>query len=584
MFSGPSLRRLAVLVLLAVAPLLGLLGRRASTAAGPSPLDTPSLRRPVALALGDGGRTLYVANRGGSVSRLDAAALRVTAEAAVGRRLADLAVLSDGRLLAVDEAANELLVLSPKLDVLHRLTVSHTPVSVRPSADGSACFVASLWSRRLTFVDLGGKAPRVAATVALPFAPRRQLPLEKAGKLLVADAFGGRLAVVDLARMTVDSVRELPGHNVGGLALTADGKDIVVSQQVVSKLAKTSQDDIHWGNLLANYLRLVPLADVLRPDADLVANSRLLPVGDFGHGTGDPAGLAVAPDNTVVLALAGVGEVAVGPAGEGRLRYVEVGRRPAAVALSLDGRRAFVANTFGDSVSVVDLSEKKKTSEVALGQARPLTAAERGEVLFHDARLTHDHWFSCHSCHTDGHTNGQLVDTLGDDTFGTPKRVLTLLGVKDTGPFAWNGGKPDLESQVRATLRTTMHGLSPAKDGQVRDLLAYLGTLQPPPPAEKADPEKVMRGKGVFEARGCVSCHAPPTYTTPKAYDVGLRDEAGDKLFNPPSLRGVGQGGPYFHDGRAATLEEVFKKHRHQVKGEFVKGELEDLLTFLRQI
>ena len=36
---------------------------------------------------------------------------------------------------------------------------------------------------------------------------------------------------------------------------------------------------------------------------------------------------------------------------------------------------------------------------------------------------------SCHSCHTDGHTSGRLADTLGDDTFGTPKRVLSLLGL-----------------------------------------------------------------------------------------------------------------------------------------------------------
>ena len=51
---------------------------------------------------------------------------------------------------------------------------------------------------------------------------------------------------------------------------------------------------------------------------------------------------------------------------------------------------------------------------------------------------------SCHSCHPDGHTNGLLNDNLGDGNFGAPKRVLSLLGVGQTGPWAWNGGVADL--------------------------------------------------------------------------------------------------------------------------------------------
>ncbi|HEX5271647.1 MAG TPA: hypothetical protein VFW33_14215, partial [Gemmataceae bacterium] len=69
-----------------------------------------------------------------------------------------------------------------------------------------------------------------------------------------------------------------------------------------------------------------------------------------------------------------------------------------------------------------------------------------------------------------------------------------------------------------------------------------------------------------------------------KAHDVGLTDEAGLKSFNAPSLRGAGQGGPYFHDGRARTLAEVFTRHRHQVKGELPKDELNDLLLFLENL
>jgi cytochrome c peroxidase len=66
--------------------------------------------------------------------------------------------------------------------------------------------------------------------------------------------------------------------------------------------------------------------------------------------------------------------------------------------------------------------------------------------------------------------------------------------------------------------------------------------------------------------------------------DVGLRDEAGQKLFNPPSLRGVSQRQQFFHDGRAATLEEVFSDFGHQVDESLTEDELRDLVRFLRSL
>src|SRR5687767_4873372 len=72
---------------------------------------TAPLRRPVALALGDHDRLLWVANqRTGTISVIDTQTLRPTTELSAGQRLSDLAVTPDGRyLLATDEAAHELL-------------------------------------------------------------------------------------------------------------------------------------------------------------------------------------------------------------------------------------------------------------------------------------------------------------------------------------------------------------------------------------------------------------------------------------------------------------------------------------------
>jgi cytochrome c peroxidase len=237
-------------------------------------------------------------------------------------------------------------------------------------------------------------------------------------------------------------------------------------------------------------------------------------------------------------------------------------------------------------VTVVDVTRKEKEAEIALGRQPELSRSERGEMLFFDAKLSHEGWLSCNSCHVDGHTNGMLNDNLSDGSFGTPKRVLSLLGVKDTPPWAWNGSLTELKDQVRNSLEITMRGAKPT-DEQVQDLEAYLLTLSPPPPLQPqtaSTKESVRSGKEVFNQQGCANCHAPPAYTTAKTYDVGIQDEAGHKLFNPPSLRGVGQAGPYFHDNRASTLEDVLTVQRHQLKKELTKEELADFLSFLRSL
>jgi mono/diheme cytochrome c family protein len=193
---------------------------------------------------------------------------------------------------------------------------------------------------------------------------------------------------------------------------------------------------------------------------------------------------------------------------------------------------------------------------------------------------------SCHSCHTDGHTNGLLNDNLGDGGFGAAKRVLSLLGVAETAPWAWSGNMTSLDDQIRKSVRTTMQGQEPrAKD--VEALAAYLKTLQAPPPLGKlrgADAAAVERGREVFRAQECASCHAPPTYTTAGAFDVGRPDKLNNRKFNPPSRRGISQRAPYFHDNSAATLEDVFSQHRHQLLRELSAPELRDLVAFLQSL
>ncbi len=553
------------------------------------------LRRPVALVLVDGGKRLLVANRdSGTVAILDTQGRRVVAETRVGRRLSDIAAARDGELVLVtDEEAGEVVLLARRQDALRevrRMKVGVTPVSVRVTDDGSLATVALLWPRRLMILDLAATAKPsdrqgpVTAVLDLPFAPRRQLLAPGGGRLIVADAFGGQLAVVDLHRKQIESVRHLAVSNIRGLALDGKRKALWLTHQTLNSQGRTTTGDITTGNLITNNVRRLSLDGILDPRADVLRNDGLYSLGDVERGAGDPTEVAESYDGQTLVTLAGVNELAVGKPGEVIWTRLAVGSRPTALAVDAAARRAYVANTFGDSISVVDLQGPKVVAEVRLGPAHELRAEERGEVLFSDARLAHDAWFSCHSCHPDGHTNGRLNDNFTDGSFGTPKRVLSLLGVKDTGPWAWDGKMADLETQVRTSLKSTMQGPAPPAE-RVRDLTAYLRTLAPPPSLLKArgtvDETSWKRGRKVFARQKCATCHAPPTYTSPKAYDVGLRDEAGGTHFNPPSLRGVSQAGPYFHDNRALTLAEVFTRHGHQLSGKLTDEEVRDLLHFL---
>lgn len=568
---------------------------------------TTRQRHPIAVCFASQDRFAYVANaRSGSISVVDVAGRRVVAEHDVARGLSDFIATPDPEFfLATDDVAHQLLLLEirttsstsdvpprSELHVRRRLPVSPYPVSVVMTAGGRRAYVTSLWSRRLTEVVIeraGSEIEvRVARTLDLPFAPRKQLPVRDDSRLIVADSFRARLAVVDPKTLAVVSVREFPGHNIRGLAVNAERTMLIVSHQMLNELAHGVRNDVHWGLLMSNDLRWLRLDVVLDGQQNLYDGGHMHPLGEAGSATADPAGVVVAPDGTVVVALGGVGEVAVGRESDYQLRRTRVGERPTNLAVSQDSRTAVVVNTLSDSISWVDLVEKETLGNITLGPSPPDTLVDRGERLFYDARLSHDGWMSCHSCHSEGHTNGMLNDNFSDKSFGAPKRVLSLLGRADTAPFAWNGSHPTLADQIRSSIEKTMQSEDSARDEDVEALAAFVEQLRSPPSIDELrgtrDDDSVARGRRLFQTLECSGCHVAPTYTSPETYDVGLQDKVGNTRFNPPSLRGVFHRPPYFHDNRAATLESVFREHGHQLARDLPDDELHDLITFLRSL
>ena len=197
--------------------------------------------------------------------------------------------------------------------------------------------------------------------------------------------------------------------------------------------------------------------------------------------------------------------------------------------------------------------------------AADLAAIARGQTLFNDPRLSASGTVSCATCHpANGHTDNRTyvgLDPVADgDPRGRSTPTLWSAGVRQA--WSWAGTAPSLEANIRSIIVNRMKGPEPGPD-TVAALAAYVRSL--PPPANRfidadggptADaPAEIRRGFDLFVgAGGCGTCHVLPSFDKREPEDVGSGG-----TFKVPALRAVGQTGPWFHDGRYATLEEAVR-------------------------
>lgn len=218
-----------------------------------------------------------------------------------------------------------------------------------------------------------------------------------------------------------------------------------------------------------------------------------------------------------------------------------------------------------------------------------------GRRLFHDAtdRVTSG-GLACSGCHPegrdDGHTwheakintrDGTNVNFLGhhanipaeEGVKGVARRTPMLAGrVAADGPYGWHGESPTLPARLEAGFGLHRWGAVPThgKDdlaARSTRLAAFLRRgLVTPPRAKRPLDATEKRGEEVFlsQEAGCSGCHVPASgYTDRVAYPIprvarrpGFDDEKAQE-FKTPSLLFVGGRPPYFHDGRAPSLEWI---------------------------
>ena len=129
-------------------------------------------------------------------------------------------------------------------------------------------------------------------------------------------------------------------------------------------------------------------------------------------------------------------------------------------------------------------------------------------------------------------------------------------------------------------------------------LQAYQLTLKAPtPPAGSFDAVASARGKQIFEGAGkCVTCHSGSAFTDANTRLHPVADSMAEpespsyasrsatKQYRTSPLKGVWQHAPYFHDGSAATLQDVVQTYNTRQSLGLSAPDMADLVQYLKSL
>ncbi len=273
---------------------------------------------------------------------------------------------------------------------------------------------------------------------------------------------------------------------------------------------------------------------------------------------------------------------------------IAVGANPRGIASYADGRFLFVYNALDGTISVIESALMREVSKLPATQLSMPIELLIGAQLFYgsaDPRLSQDRRLSCATCHFDGADDGRVWANFPT---GQNVNTPTLFGVRETAPWGWRASYDELadfdafyrtvhrgqgliEGIPNPPLGDPNSGLSPDLDA----LVAFLDTLDGPGRnALRIPPEEVLAGEAVWLAQGCETCHMPPLYMD------GLTHDLGDGPIDTPSLRWLWDTAPYYHDGSAATLQDVFSVDEgpHALLGDIPGADLDALILYLRSL
>ncbi len=545
---------------------------------------------------------------------VDVDARRQLAKTPLGGSPREVLVLADGRVVVTLADASRVAVLAPEaepsapLDLLCERSVPAEPWGLAADTGGTKLAVTSAWAAALTVLD--ATELRILSAHDLPRDPRSVL-VDEDGRAWIGHLTGAQLSVVDLPRgilgaktvgvgaykvtprteepdrwfsrsggqgYALASVTEAPRRSgEDARPLPSGGADSAPqsarpTRRILAPMVSVDPGDFnrrsaqYYGPVFDGVPKQAPMVGVVDPERDRPVARHLIGVrpDQVARECLLPRAAAVrASSGSLFVACMGIDAVveldawALEPSRIERRRFsVPVG--PTGIAVDDASGRAVVFSQFAGSVTVLDLDgATSAVSAPILLEYEPdeATASSAvGRALFYQtdqARIAND-GLACASCHPDARDDGLTWATPEG-----PRQTLMLSGrTAGTAPYGWVGHKGTLDAYVENTvLRLGGKGLAP---DQVRALVAFIENA-PVPPVGKVEGGAAARGREIFfdAEQGCATCHVGGAGTDGATHVLGKHPADQGDRFDTPSLRFLRGTGPYFHDGRYDTLEEL---------------------------
>ncbi len=595
-------------------------------------------KSPVQLLLSPDGGRLYVACEGtGEVLLVDTARKTVVAAGRVGRLPFGLALSPDGESLLVGSRwENTVSELDPATLITRRtLAVGDDPHSIVFDSTGARFFVANLSTNDISVVDMAElrEIKRLSAGTA-PFdiaATAQRRTLFVSNQYSEAVPFRTppvlELTVVDADVALIRERRRLPAAVIGqGLAVSPDGRFVATALEIPKNLIPETQLAQGWMVTFG-----IALTET-RPGG----RSAYLLIDEPNLYFADPYGIDFTPDGRLLfISSSGAdivtvidvkrayerlqvrgGKIGIDDRAISRLSRhlgasetyvaarIPTGRNPKDLAVSPDGRIVYVANRLSDEITLIDTRRLEAIGSIALGGPDTTTILRRGALLFNHASISFQKQLSCNTCHPEEHLDGLTYDIAVDGGMG--RNLVdnrSLRGIAETAPFKWTGKNPTLERQEgprAAQLFFRTHGFLQDENTAIVKFIESI-PLRPNRHRKAGDAMVGLQllGKKMFEreydnfgryiptANRCIGCHIPPYGTDRKRHDIGSKaTHDRDGLFDTPHLSNVHQKGPYLHDGRCYSLEELWTRFNpddtHGVTNDMTKDQLNALIEYIK--
>ncbi|MDR0686416.1 MAG: c-type cytochrome [Dysgonamonadaceae bacterium] len=579
-------------------------------------------KEPTGIVLSPDEKTLYVTSGGyrGLVQAVDLATGKIVNEVAAGHTPMSPVVTPDGKKIFVcNRFNNDVSEYDlPELKLIRRIQVIREPRGAVVTKDSKTVYVINALPNNVS-----------------------NIPEEPDAMIDVAS----EITAIDIATGTTKNIRLPNGSgSLRGICISPDGRYVYLTEILARYMMPTTQLERGWMNTNA-----ISIIDTTQLDNKRSGFVNTVLIDDIDLGAANPWGITTSADGKqIFIVAAGISELIIVDAesmhkklllwsqekvetiNDRTVRRKIAGDVPNDLAflvgmkkhVRLDGKGArsvvavgdniYVGMYYSDTIQKVDLTVfdnpeeteiipiakqaknsrrsylNLKRTEIALG-AKPNWSQERlGEIYWHDATLSFQHWQSCATCHPDGRMNGFNWDLLRDG-LGNPKNVKSLLWSEQSPPVMWEGIDETSALCIRNKFRMILFSMP--DETKCQDIDAYIRAMQPVPSPYLVDgklSERAERGKKIFEDTkiGCVQCHPAPLFTDQKLHNVNTKCYYDRKdSFDTPTLVETWRTAPYLHDGRYINMKDLFKKGKHgNMEGNLeslTEEQLDDLIEYV---